>query len=325
MRLFIDTDSNSFITDAGFKAPVSGVSFKRGDASQVQLSFVSGNSSLSATNDKQIIFGIKEAGKYDGTFLVSTDDFTTSGTSYILNPSFNTEELNDLLNSGDADDSNDVGSVSTMLEITWSNDDGETWYSTNTITATIENDVIKGNEGTPLESPTPLEWLELYRPSPLSLSAAPISQSSARSQVVSITLSGTCINAGSNSLNISYDSVYLSWEVYSAPGTTVTALASGFRTYAATDGDTITASASAGGSGATITFTIPPAANKDIVIDFTGDATGYTYFNYSNHTITTGLSAITGTPGTLGQDAIVNELDVYKCVRTSPVKWTKLY
>jgi hypothetical protein len=160
MRLFIDVDTNSFITDSGFKAPVTAVSFKRGDASQIELTFVSGNSPLSATNDKLISFGIKETGKYDADFVVAASEYTTSNYSYILNPSFNTASLDDLLMSGDFNALNDIGSISTMMEITWSIDAGATWYSSNTITATIANDVIKGLEGSPVENQTVIEWIE---------------------------------------------------------------------------------------------------------------------------------------------------------------------
>jgi hypothetical protein len=48
----------------------------------------------------------------------------------------------------------------------------------------------------------------------------------------------------------------------------------------------------------------------------------------SGHVGTCGLSAFTGgvngTSGVLGQDAIVNHADVYKCVNVLPYKWTKL-
>jgi hypothetical protein len=159
MKLYLSKDTNQFVNDPLFPAPITSVSFKRGDAAKVELIFVSSNTPLSATNDKLITFGIKESGKYDGTFVTSASAYTTSGNSYILNPSFNTLNLNSLLSSGDSNALNDVPSIDTMLEVTWSEDSGSSWFSTNTITATIFNDVIKGNEGTPLENPSPSLWL----------------------------------------------------------------------------------------------------------------------------------------------------------------------
>jgi len=159
MKLYIDKESNQFITEPTFKTPVNTVSFKRGDAAKVEIVFVESNTALSATNGRNIIFGIKQNGKYDGALVVSTSAYTVSGNSYILRPSFNTESLNSLLSSGDGNDSNDVAALNAMLEITWS-DDGTDWFSSNTITAVINNDVIKGTEGTPLELTSPESWFD---------------------------------------------------------------------------------------------------------------------------------------------------------------------
>lgn len=160
MQLIINRDSNTFVNSVLFNSPVSNIAFKRGDAAKVELIFASENTALSATNDKTIILGLKESGKYDGTFVVSTSSYTTDNTRYVMNPSFNTVALNDLLNSGDGNDGNDVGSVDLMMEVSWSEDGGSTWYSSNTITATIQNDVIKNLEGTPLQEADPIDWLK---------------------------------------------------------------------------------------------------------------------------------------------------------------------
>ena len=61
MRLYIDTDTNQLISEPTYKKIVNGISFRRGDKSEINLSFVSGTNLLSATSDKQIIFGLKEA------------------------------------------------------------------------------------------------------------------------------------------------------------------------------------------------------------------------------------------------------------------------
>lgn len=161
MRLYISTDTQSFITEPAFRAPVNSVTFKRGDAAQVNIQFVSGSTALSAISGKQIKFGLKESGDYDGDYLVYKDTYTVSGNDFVLVPSFNTEALNTLLGhdalSGNV--LNDVAAVNTMLEVSWS-DDGSSWYSTNTIVATVNNDVIKGSEGTPLATPDAQDWLD---------------------------------------------------------------------------------------------------------------------------------------------------------------------
>lgn len=158
MKLYISTDTNTFIQEPLFPAPLQSVSFKRGDSATVELIFVSNSTSLSAISGKQITFGIKETGKYDGSYVVLAEDYTVNEYSYILKPSFNTVALNSLLNSGDGNDSNDIGSFSGMLEVTWS-DNGIDWYSTNTISAIVNNDVNKGGEASPLPSKTMGEWM----------------------------------------------------------------------------------------------------------------------------------------------------------------------
>ncbi|WP_035606182.1 hypothetical protein [Haloferula sp. BvORR071] len=157
MKLFLDLDSNQFVSDPLFKAPVDAVSFKRGDAANLELAFVKGNAVTGLASGATIAFGIKESGKFDGDFLVFADDFTSLSNSYYIAPSFNTEALNDALNN-DGDDSNDVASLAAMLEITWSEQSG-IYQSSRTITANILNDVIKGSEGTPLELPDADDWL----------------------------------------------------------------------------------------------------------------------------------------------------------------------
>lgn len=150
MQLYIDTATNGFITDPLFKSPLPELSFKRGDDATINVAFVSGNTALSAVNSRTIKFAIKQAGDYDGSPIVYTDTYTTAGTNYVLNPSFNTTALNSLL-------SGDAPSVAGMLEIEVTA--GGIVASTNTQAVTISNDVIKNGELTPTVLPTPLQWL----------------------------------------------------------------------------------------------------------------------------------------------------------------------
>jgi hypothetical protein len=150
MQLYIDQGTNGFITDPLFKSPLPELSFKRGDDATINLAFVSGNTSLSAVSGIGLKFGIKQAGDYDGSPIVYTDEYTTAGTNYVLNPSFNTTALNSLL-------SGDVASVAGMLEIEWTV--SGVVASSNTQAVTINNDVIKNGELTPIILPTPKDWL----------------------------------------------------------------------------------------------------------------------------------------------------------------------
>ena len=150
MQLYIDTDTNGFITDPTFKAPLTQVSFKRGDSATINLSFVSGVSSLSAVNSRTLKFGIKKDGDYDGEYLVFTNEYTTNGYNYVLKPSFNTTTLNNLL-------SGDTPSVAGMLEVTWIVSGDE--FSSNTLLVTINNDVNKNDVNPPQDFQDPVTWL----------------------------------------------------------------------------------------------------------------------------------------------------------------------
>lgn len=162
MRIYIDIGTGQIISDFRFNSKVTRLDFKRGDAATLEIAFVEDNAIVPtatlALTDLEV--GIKEAGKYDGSFLVFSDSFTTDTNYHLISPSFNTTALNEALNSGDADDTNDVASIDTIFEITWSDDSGSTWSSTKTITARIFNDVIDGSEGTPLENATPDAYVE---------------------------------------------------------------------------------------------------------------------------------------------------------------------
>ena len=161
MRLYIDKRNNKLVDSDLAKYPISEVSFKRGDSSRIEIIFLDGNTALSATNDKDLKFGIKPTGVYDGEFMVYESNYTCLSTAYIMKPSFNTTALSALLHC-DSLSTNDVASVNGMLEITWSENGGTEWFSTNTVTATIYNDVIKGGESGVLQSLTPEQWMLDY-------------------------------------------------------------------------------------------------------------------------------------------------------------------
>jgi hypothetical protein len=160
MQLFINTANRQFVSDPAFQSRVARVDFKRGDAAQIDLVFVAGNAPVELATGALIRLGIKASGKYDGDFLVFENSYNKSGTTYTIAPSFNTQELNDILASGDGNDSNDVPFHDAMLEITWSEDNGTTWTSSETLLCRIINDVIKGEENAPTTLPNPEDWLD---------------------------------------------------------------------------------------------------------------------------------------------------------------------
>lgn len=154
MLLYIDVESQKLVEVAGTRIPLSSVAFKRGDSARVEIQFVSGTTvqELSGTTITGS-FGLKEDGKYDtATCVVGPASWTKEGsgtsTKYVFEPNFNTTALNTLLAHGDADDTNDVASVTLMGEISWTIDGAV--YSTQEFDAIVANDVLKGGEASPI-------------------------------------------------------------------------------------------------------------------------------------------------------------------------------
>ena len=149
MILYFDLDINRFITRPGFVDAVRRVEFKRGDAANVSLVFLRDNNIVELAPGAEIRFGIKEVGRYDDDAIVFFSDWQLVTLAYVGSPNFNTEGINALLfNDGDAD--NDVAFLDAMLEISYTEDGGLSWNSSDTVSARIHNDVIRGDEGVPL-------------------------------------------------------------------------------------------------------------------------------------------------------------------------------
>lgn len=139
MILYVDANTNKLVNDALFLNPLLLTEFKRGDATSIELRFTN---QLIADPGRMIKFGIKAHNDFDATeYLVYTNTYTTlsNSQSYFLNPSFNTTTLSAIL-------SGDTVKTTASLEITWSDDSGVNWSSTQVVDADIYNDLIKGGE-----------------------------------------------------------------------------------------------------------------------------------------------------------------------------------
>jgi len=156
MRFYYDLDLGQLVQTPGYPNAVNRVDFKRGDAAEIRLGFYQGGRQVSIGSGALLRFALKPSGKYDVDPVVSSEawSFVDEATpEYFCNPSFNTVALNALFNHADGDYENDIASVDLMFEITWSLDNEVTWSSTDTVTARVYNDVIKGDEGVPLAGP----------------------------------------------------------------------------------------------------------------------------------------------------------------------------
>ncbi len=100
MRIYINRTTGQFITSPTFDAAVLRYDFKRGDTTRIEIGFVEDSVLIPLVGAYNIDFGLKEDGKYDGDYVVYEGTFVYNATTgfYDGEPSFNTTELNDLLN-----------------------------------------------------------------------------------------------------------------------------------------------------------------------------------------------------------------------------------
>ncbi len=160
MNLYFDLDTGVFCSSPGSRDTVSTLSFKRGDTVSLAVRFISGIVVQELGSGATGKLGLKESGEYDADFVASDTAWTKTGTGtstvYTFELNLNTSELNALLGH-DGTEGNDVASVDLMMEMEWTVSGVTT--SSNTITATVRNDVVKGSESGPAEisGGTPVE------------------------------------------------------------------------------------------------------------------------------------------------------------------------
>jgi hypothetical protein len=152
VNLYFDLDTGVFCSAPGSRDTVSSLSFKRGDLVPIALRFVSGITAQELPAEATGQIGIKATGDYDGGFIAATGPWVKSGTGadtvYTFQLDLHTEAINTLLGYGPAED---VPSMQAMLELEYEATGIRT--SSNTVLATIFNDVVRGDEGTPTPPP----------------------------------------------------------------------------------------------------------------------------------------------------------------------------
>jgi hypothetical protein len=165
VKLFVDLDTLALIDGPGFRNPAPPLRFKRGDAALLEVVFLAGGSTPVTIGDAELLqiqFGVKILNGYDTGYLVQSSQWTKPADGspdpvYRATPSFNTAELNAALHLGGVGGA-ELASIVLMGEITWRQGTGEP-TSTRTFAVIVENDVNRGDEGTPLVLPTPEDWL----------------------------------------------------------------------------------------------------------------------------------------------------------------------
>ena len=155
VKLYVDLETLQLIEGPGFRNPVTSISFKRGDAARLEVSFLDGGSTAVSIGNPatlEIRFGIKPRNRYDVGYLVHDAVWTMPAVDaenpvYQCSPSFNTEELNSALGVGSSTGT-ELSEITLMGEITWREGSGEP-TSTRTFHVIVENDVNRGTEGVP--------------------------------------------------------------------------------------------------------------------------------------------------------------------------------
>ena len=173
MKLYVDLDTLQLIEFPGFRNPVSSLRFKRGDAATLDVTFLTGGNTPTVIGDPeslQLVFGAKMLGRYDLGYLVFANDWTMpyegdASLVYVCHPSFNTTALDAAMHVGEGSGL-ELAEVTLMGELTWV-DGGVGPTSTSTINVTVENDVNRGTEGTPVTLQSPDDWIESRRPAPI--------------------------------------------------------------------------------------------------------------------------------------------------------------
>lgn len=155
MKLHVDLETLQLIEGPGFRNPLGSLRFKRGDATRLEVVFLTNGTTVAPIGDPALLelrFGIKPRNRYDVGYLVHTDAWTMPAPDaetpvYQCSPSFNTTELNSALGVGSSTGS-ELAEITLMGEITWREGAGEP-TSTRTFLVVVENDVNRGTEGVP--------------------------------------------------------------------------------------------------------------------------------------------------------------------------------
>ena len=90
MKLYVDLESLQLIEGPGFRNPVTALRFKRGDAAQLEVTFLEGGTMVATIGDPDLLelrFGVKPRNRYDIGYLVQSDAWSL--------PAPDAEALND--------------------------------------------------------------------------------------------------------------------------------------------------------------------------------------------------------------------------------------
>ena len=146
MKLFLDLDSRTFLEFQHSSRALQSIVMKRRDRVPLDLQFVQNGNVVELEDGATGQLGIKADNDFSGLFAAFSAQWTKSGTGdaalYRFELNLNTVEI-DTLFAGVP-----KKRISLMLETEWS--ESTLLTSSNTLPVTLENDVVRGDEGTPV-------------------------------------------------------------------------------------------------------------------------------------------------------------------------------
>ena len=155
MRVYINLDTNEFVTSPVLTQRVNTLFFVRRDTVPVEVQFVRGGAVVELGAGATGAIGLKKT--YTGSFLASDSAWTKSGTGtstiYQFDLNLNTSNLDTEFTPDATTDS-----INCKIEVSWTV--GGTTSTTLPTTATIYNDVIRGGEGVPTATAAPYALLQ---------------------------------------------------------------------------------------------------------------------------------------------------------------------
>ena len=136
MRAFyIQTDTNTFITDLGFQTPANRIDFKNNDTANVAVYLCSGSTALSSTLSATYVrYGAKQS-LSDSTFVIQASAVGNIAQQYLtLSPKITATNLINLLSA--------TGSTTLLSEFSYSQDSGSTWNHSQTFSTVVTQNII---------------------------------------------------------------------------------------------------------------------------------------------------------------------------------------
>lgn len=323
MQLFFDLDAGTFVTAPGTRETLTTIAFKRGDTCSIAVQFLQGVDVQELASGAAGRIGMKANGDYDGDYIAVDTAWTKTGTGtttfYTFDLNLATTEIDTLLTGHTA-------SITALFEMEFLV--GSVRTSSNTVTATILNDVNKGDETAPLALPTAEEWLDTLRP-PIIMRSAPLEDGfggTAQVLTIGITAASGCTANGNLVVTMNGahcgTSTIVNVALTTAAHTTADLIATAIR--AALNASALARYYTFGGSTNQIVVTCIEVRANDATLAL---ATSLTLGVTANTAVgvTAGVApSVTGTVATvLGQFAMY-DYELYVCARVSPVIWLRL-